>query len=52
MRQLMGLKYKGRYLEETKLFEKDLKLLPSEQSQQKVREAFEKECIDRLYDII
>ncbi|TNV86047.1 hypothetical protein FGO68_gene10399 [Halteria grandinella] len=52
MRQLMGLKYKGRYLEETKLFEMEVKQLPSLESQQKVREAFEKECLDRLYDVI
>ena len=48
MRQLMGLKYKGRYLEETKLFDIDVKHLPSAESQLKVREAFEKECLDRL----
>jgi len=33
MRQLMGLKTKGRYLEETKIFDNEMKTLPSADSQ-------------------
>lgn len=32
MRQLMGLKTKGRFLEETKLFDSELRQLPSLES--------------------
>jgi hypothetical protein len=36
LKQLLGLRTKGRFLDETKVFEGDMKLLPSVKSQKKV----------------
>ncbi len=36
LRQLLSLKTRGRFLDETKVFEGDIKVLPSPESQKKV----------------
>ncbi|TNV85668.1 hypothetical protein FGO68_gene15641 [Halteria grandinella] len=52
MRQMMGLKTKGRFLEETKVFESEMKQLPSQQSQLKVKLALDYETEDKIDEIL
>lgn len=51
MKQLMSLKVKGRYLQETRMFEIDNKMLPSEKSQHRVKDQLNYQHEDLVEEI-
>ena len=52
LRQLLGLRTKGRFLDETRVFENQLKKTPSQQSQMKVKNQLQYETEDKLDNIL